>query len=608
MNQNHRLSGADLDSLAAGPGDAAIVRRLRAAQVSKRMLQLRLLLDQAPAGEFTEHYALLSEAVRRSPRAGTAVLELPHTGAWLAAALRRLRGTAGPAPRHSDASGDLLGMDLAHLGALAAVAAIHADIEFKIELPARDGGIFLPALGQVRVSSARAVVSRLGGEVRVGESVVPVGEESTRPAPPDWSGLRRLRAVTDGLAIEIVLDDLDPYRDCHRLSAADRLCPDEVAGWQRLLDRAWRILVRNHREYAVAIAEGLRTVVPLRAAEAGSGVNVTSMDAFGAVSMTPPADEYAFALGLLHEFQHAKLGATIDVIPLHRRTEDGKAEARYYAPWRDDPRPLGALLHGVYAFTAVTDFWRVQRHLLTGGPARMAEIEFARWRDRVHRSRVAVEESAALTPAGRRFVAGIRALHERWRTEPVPVDAVELAREAAEDHWVGWRLRNQRPAPEAVTRLAAAWRSGEPCPVTAVPVTTGTATGRWLTRSPRLDLVRLRITDPDRFHRFATGAEPLAEARPDASAADLALAAGDHLTAREGYRHQIMTDPEPLGPWIGFTLACQRAAAQEEPALMHYPELCRAVHRELVGSGAPPPDPLALAWWLIPVRCPDRVS
>jgi len=25
----------------------------------------------------------------------------------------------------------------------------------------------------------------------------------------------------------------------------------------------------------------------------------------------------------------------------------------FYAPWRDDPRPLLGLLHGIYAFTAV---------------------------------------------------------------------------------------------------------------------------------------------------------------------------------------------------------------------------------------------------------------
>ena len=58
---------------------------------------------------------------------------------------------------------------------------------------------------------------------------------------------------------------------------------------------------------------------------------------------------------LVHECQHAKLNAVLDLIPLSRPDQ-----ARYYAPWREDPRPLGGLLHGAYAYLGVSDFWRVQ--------------------------------------------------------------------------------------------------------------------------------------------------------------------------------------------------------------------------------------------------------
>ena len=52
----------------------------------------------------------------------------------------------------------------------------------------------------------------------------------------------------------------------------------------------------------------------------------------------------------------------------------------FHAPWREDPRPAEPLLQGAYAHLAVTDYWRVRRHELTGEQALAAEERFARWR------------------------------------------------------------------------------------------------------------------------------------------------------------------------------------------------------------------------------------
>ena len=71
------------------------------------------------------------------------------------------------------------------------------------------------------------------------------------------------------------------------------------------------------------------------------------------------------AVTLVHEFQHIKLGGLLHLAPLH----DREPTRRLYAPWRDDPRPLGGLLQGVYAFTGVTDFWRAVRGSRPAAPA-----------------------------------------------------------------------------------------------------------------------------------------------------------------------------------------------------------------------------------------------
>lgn len=588
MIDNHRLTAVELDQLAAGLGDRSVVRTLRAAQASRRLLQLRLLRDAVRSGPFDGHFDLLAEVQRHAPGPVEAVLLLPHTGAWLASTLRRVRG-AWPGRRPIDA-------DLSYLGALAAVAASRAGIDIEVEVTPQDGTVLLPDLGRATVDGdAPVAVAHTGGELRVGPVPVP-GEPGTDA--DGWRGLRLLRSEEDGLTLRVRLDDLDPFRDCHRLSATHRLGAEEAARWQRQLDEAWAILVRHHRGYAEAIAEGLTTIVPLQTERANRGMNVTSMDAFGAVSLTPPADGHGLALGLLHEFQHAKLGATLDVVPLYHRDD----RPRFYAPWRDDPRPLGAALQGVYAFLGVTDFWRVQRRVLTGARARLAEAEFVRWRDRVWRTFLELESSGRFTALGLRFLDGLRATHQRWRDEPASPEAVELAGEAAEDHWTGWRLRNRRADPAEVDRLARAWHQGLSCPTAAVPTTIVPRSGRLLTHSARLDLVRLRITDPARFARLCAAPESLPSVLPEASPGDLALARGEHAAARDAYRRQILAGERDLAPWIGLTLSCRRARPDGElpdGELPDFPELCLAVHRRVTADGRAV-DPLALARWLRP--------
>nr|WP_230416891.1 HEXXH motif domain-containing protein [Micromonospora tarapacensis] len=586
------------------------------------MLQLRAVLDLADPAETGRYFALLTAAARRDPAVGRAVLALPHTGAWLAVTLRRLRRQAGPSTVPAPLAGrtttgleptpDAVGpvaADLGYLGGLAAAAAIRAGLEFELPVTAVDGEVFLPSLGRARSGRAgRVTVSRTGDRVRVGSVEVPPPGAEPPGAGIDsdgWSGLHRLHGSADGLTVQLCLDDLDPCRDCHRLCASGRLDPAVVRQWQRLLDEAWPILVRHHRGHAAAISEGLRTIVPLQSDTASAGVNVTSMDAFGAVSMTPPADGQGLALGLLHEFQHAKLGAAIDIEPLYEPDD----RRYYYAPWRDDPRPLGAALQGVYAFVAVTEFWRTRRAVAPAGRIRLAEVEFARWRDRVGRTCADIRSHGRLTSAGRRFVEGLDAVIDGWRDDPVPAGAAALAREAADDHWTVWRLRNRRPDPGLVDRLVEAWRAGVDCPAITVPVRVRPADGRWLSRSPRLDLVRLRLADPERFDRLRSGAERLTDALPEASAGDLALAGGDHLAARAWYQRQLRHEPDQLAAWVGLTLADGRLPAAE--AAVHAdPELCRAVLRALAAVAAAP-DPLELCRWLAPVTCvstPDRPS
>jgi len=134
-----------------------------------------------------------------------------------------------------------------------------------------------------------------------------------------------------------------------------------------------------------------------------------------------------------------KLGALYDMFDLWDRAD----QRLFYAPWREDPRPLGALLQGTYAHIGVTDYWRARRHAVTGPDALAADEQFARWRMMTAEAVETLAGSGGLTPLGVRFVAGMRATVQPWLGEPV-----SAAARAAASEWAAARL--------------AAWRRQEP--------------------------------------------------------------------------------------------------------------------------------------------------
>jgi uncharacterized protein len=150
-----------------------------------------------------------------------------------------------------------------------------------------------------------------------------------------------------------------------------------------------------------------------------------------------PLDADILALLMIHEFQHVKLGAILDLFELC----DHSDRRLFYAPWRPDPRPLEALLQGTYAHIAVTDFWRVRRHYLSGPEAETAAAEFALWRMHTAEAIETLAASGSLTPIGVRFAEGMRATVTSWLDEPVPVGAAGAARKRAEETRRAWSGR-----------------------------------------------------------------------------------------------------------------------------------------------------------------------
>jgi uncharacterized protein len=303
-----------------------------------------------------------------------------------------------------------------------------------------DGHACLPTLGRLRAEQSAVTVAVADGGFSALTADRKWDVRLDDPEPdPAWQPVRVLRSASFAVALE----DTDPYRDAHQWPAADRLSAADADRWQQHFAVAWSLIERAFPDYLPGLTAGLSALMPLADGEPGREISAASRHAFGAVGAALPATGEALALLILHEFQHIKLGAVLDLFDLCDRAD----RRLFYAPWRDDARPIEPLLQGAYAHLAVTDYWRVRRHELGGGQALAAEERFARWRMLTAEAIETLADSGALTALGARFVEGMRATVQPWLEEPVQLPALSAARGWADERQAAWRQRQELHEP-----------------------------------------------------------------------------------------------------------------------------------------------------------------
>jgi HEXXH motif-containing protein len=589
MTARHRLVAASFDAIAAGHADPGGLSVLRDGQLSRHLLMLRMLADEvkerpgrqaaqpAAASTVAASLELLTEAHRHDPAAATGVLAYPYVGAWLVQCARELRRPQGQPP-------------LAHLTEIAAAAAIRTGLEFDLDVWPTDGTVSLPSIGlcRPRTDISPLPVRRNANRTTVGDIDLPADPSLDRAS---WYGLRRLTDPT-AVPIHVVLDDLDPYRTPPTMHATGRLPRSQCTGWRALFAAAWRLLCHDHDVWAAQLAELLVTLTPLVEQGPGHGRSATARHSFGAVALTCPGEALGFAAVLCHELQHAKLNALLDLVELCEPTD----ERLYYAPWRSDPRPLTALLHGTYAFLGVADFW--QRRSIVDNDTR-APYEFARARLQVRQALEVLQAAAGLTAAGRRFVSGMATWADGLLAGKLPERQHRYAELASDDHHVTWRIRNLRPDPAAVQTVVDAWRAGRPA--RALPDPRLAPQPQQSVQGSRARLLAAVAADRPAQH-LATdtpSAQPAPEYDGDVHDGDVHLVGGRYDQAAAGYRKALADDAASMAAWTGLSLARQRAADTAEATIWRtHPELVRALYCTLATQSGDPPSPEELARWL----------
>ncbi|WP_405409777.1 aKG-HExxH-type peptide beta-hydroxylase [Streptomyces sp. NBC_01124] len=382
----------------------------------------------------------------------------PLTGPWARSCLRGLDAAPGPADGERARR---LRRDLAHFSAIAAVVAAGAGIPFRTRLTARAGVLALPSLGALHTARSGDVpvdVTCAEGRLVLRQADAPDVTVRLESGVGAWSGAlawtpaHALPGLTR-TAPPMPLDDLDPYRELPdgpghgNLRTPLALDDAERKRWLQAWSGTALALRSGGAQRRAEAGALLRCLVPLETPpDVGTGrgsCSATRREAFGGLLSSTPPDAVTLAATLVHELQHAKLAALSDLVTLHRA---GPA-ARYFAPWRTDPRPYDGLLQGTYSHLAMAAFY--QRRALVGGlPDRdWAWAQHARYRAQVGAALPALVGSPDLTVRGRRFVDEMAATHERMAEHPAPRGHVARAQAYVASARALWAQRHASALP-----------------------------------------------------------------------------------------------------------------------------------------------------------------
>lgn len=366
----HLIPPTAMAELADGCTDRDAVSYLRAGQHSKNLMLLHALAkaaedkpeDNGPQSRaraaFLAGYRLLAQVQAERPDVVARVLSLPHIGGWAHDGMVRLGRGLTP--------------EFEYLARVAAAAALRAGVRFEPGI----GGFRVKAPGTATGTLAATAEENPGSWIRLSSD----GERLTTNSAiaSEWTATPLIRAVADEHPWEVLLETSDEHLDRFSLRPAPVCDAAHLLRWLQCIQSAWQVLARQRIWALDAIADTVAAIIPLAPHHEGEFISETTPAAFGAIATTWPPDPVMMAETLIHEYQHLKLGALLDMVPL--LTPDGGGTL-VYAPWRQNPRPAAGLLQGIYAHLAVVRFWNAQRHL-GGTPDDLlrAQVLYERWR------------------------------------------------------------------------------------------------------------------------------------------------------------------------------------------------------------------------------------
>jgi len=124
----------------------------------------------------------------------------------------------------------------------------------------------------------------------------------------------------------------------------------------KVIQQGMHLMERYHPRAFAQFAE-VMSVAAIKPLHAGGYVNVSYSDLPGACVISATDNAYEIADVLIHEFHHNRLFFIEEKAPFFEDGEDAVSSLRFYSPWRNDLRALMGILHGLYVFIPVREFW-----------------------------------------------------------------------------------------------------------------------------------------------------------------------------------------------------------------------------------------------------------
>jgi HEXXH motif-containing protein len=187
------------------------------------------------------------------------------------------------------------------------------------------------------------------------------------------------------------------------------LATDELVATQasEKLRRAWALL-ESIPATGASLRELVKTIQVLRSPDPEIDVSYSHPAIPFSIFVSVGEDEslnatLRVAESLLHEAMHLKLTLLEQEINMVHPGSQGL----YYSPWRDENRPVRGVLHGMFVFVAVREFYQIMQCRGLPEPAQ----DFCAYREEVITAELALltdfPKSADLTAAGSQLAANL---------------------------------------------------------------------------------------------------------------------------------------------------------------------------------------------------------
>lgn len=163
--------------------------------------------------------------------------------------------------------------------------------------------------------------------------------------------------VLDGLCGTIVIDSFEPCLNLPSVEIYPRIKDLARCGrFLQTLEQALQRLAAYNQGLVKEMSLITASVTPMDA-DAGEATmySGTSSAIFGGCFLSAAEHPLFVAEMLFHEFCHNKLRLLQEASPLI--SDKYLNRSIFYSPWRDDPRPLDGILHGLFVFSSIADFW-----------------------------------------------------------------------------------------------------------------------------------------------------------------------------------------------------------------------------------------------------------